>query len=204
MKKIKLIVSTILIVSVLFGLVGCKKKFDEVTSEEFVNALEEVVGLNEEDIKIHDFDDPIYRHTYYVHSVALPDILELCHSAPPNLFLEQYCFMEYEISVDARDYFENSFENAEEDYGPNASAYLEDDYGYIIYLTDGTEYYSNYGSYAEVTLAELESRFDEDVMLFGGIYYYESTVIVVERLSDNEEDIEETRDFLDALGLPHM
>ena len=204
MKKIKLIVSTILIVSVLFGLVGCKKKFDEVTSEEFLNALESVIGLSEEDIKIHDFDDPIYRHTYYVRSVALPDVLELCHGTPPNMYFEQYRLMEYENSVDARDNFENRFESAEEKYGPNASVYLEDDYGYIIYLTDGTEYYSNYGSYAEVALAELESRFDEDVMLFGGIYYYESTVIVVERLSDNEEDIEETRDFLDALGLPHM
>lgn len=204
MKKIKLIVSTILIVSVLFGLVGCKKKLDEVTSEEFVNALEEVVGLSEEDIRIHDFDEPTYRHTYYWRDVSLPDILELCHGNPPSIWLEGYSLREYENSVDARENFENSFENAEEDYGSNASVYLEDDYGYIIYLTDGTEYYSNYGSYTEVALAELESRFDEDVMLIGGIYYYESTVIEVERLSDNEEDIEETRDFLDELGLPHM
>ena len=204
MKKIKLIVSAILIVSVLFGIAGCKKKFDEVTSEEFLNALEEVVGLGEDDIKIRDFDDPTYRHTFYIRSVALPDILELCHGTPPSILLEWYSLREYENSVDARNYFVDRFESAEEEYGSNASVYLEDDYGYIIYLTDGTEYYSNYGSNAEVALAELESRFDEDVMLFGGIYYYESTVIVVERLSDNEEDIEETRDFLDALGLPHM
>ncbi len=204
MKKINLIVSTILIVSVLFGLVGCRKKYDEVTSEEFLNALEEVVGLSEDDIKIRDFDDPTYRHILYVRSVALPDILELCHGNPPSIGLEWYSLREYENSVDARNYFENLFESTEEEYDQDASVYLEGDYGYIIYSTDGTEYYSNYGPYAEVALAELESRFDEDVMLIGGIYYYESTVIEVERLSDNEEDIEEIRGFLDELGLPHM
>jgi len=204
MKKIKLIVSTILIISILFGIAGCKNETDEVTSEEFVDALEEVVGLSEEDITIRNFNDPTYRHTLYIREASLPDILELCHSSPPTIRLEKYSLREYENSVDAREYFENSFENAEEEYGSNASVYLEDDYGYIIYLTDGTEYYSNYGPYAEVALAELESRYDEEVMLIGGIYYYESTVIVIERLSDDEEDIEETRDFLDALGLPHM
>ncbi len=202
MKKINLIVSTILIVSVLFGLVGCKKKFDEVTSEEFVNALEEVFGLSEEDIVIFNKDK--YTRTNFYRSALLPDILELCHVNPPHITLECYSLKEYEDSVDAREYFETNLENAEEKYGPDASVYLEGDYGYIIYFTDGTEYYSNYGSYAEVALAELESRFDEDVMLIGGIYYYESTIIEVEHLSDNEEDIEEIRDFLDELGLPHM
>lgn len=202
MKKIRLIVS-IMLLTMILGITGCEKESDEATSEEFVNALEEVVGLSEEDITIRNFDDPTYRHTFYIREASLPDILELCHSSPPTIRLEKYSLREYENSVDAREYFENSFENAEE-YGSDASVYLEDDYGYIIYLTDGTEYYSNFGAYAEVALAELESRYDDDVMLIGGMYYYESTVIVIERLSDDEEDIEETRAFLDALGLPHM
>lgn len=202
MKKIRLIVSIVLLTMIL-GITGCEKESDVVTSDEFVNALEEVVGLSEEDITIRKFDDLTYRHTFYIRSVALPE-LGFCHVPPPDIILELYWLTEYETSVDARDYFEDILESERNKYGSDASVYIEDDYGYIIYFTDRTEYYSNYGCYTEEALAELESRFDDDVMLIGGIYYYESTVIEVECLSDNEEDIERTRNFLDELGLPHM
>ena len=123
--------------------------------------------------------------------------------SPPSPYItsEYYRYHVYQDEEHAQEYFEELSENRREMYGSNAEWCIEDDYCYVIYSMDGTERYADYGA----AINELESRYDTDeLVLYGGVYYYDTTIISVQRLSDNEEDIEETRDFLDALGLPHM
>ena len=203
MKKIKLIVSTILIVSVLFGLVGCKKKFDEVTSEEFVNALEEVVGLSEEDIRVVNYDSSISEYRIiYADLIDIQYEVEICHDQHPSIYAERYCFDEYHDADYAREIFEINYESRENSNNSNGESYLGENYGYILHEIDGANFYHGYSNEA---LEELNSRYNMDeLVLYGGMYYYDTTLISIECLSDNEEDIERTRDFLDALGLPHM
>lgn len=78
MKRIKLIVFTILILSILLGIVGCEKENDEISSDEFISSFENVVGLSEENFSVFEFDSGAYRviHSELVDTISIQYLKE--------------------------------------------------------------------------------------------------------------------------------
>lgn len=174
MKKVKTIIAMMLIMSIVFGILGCNtiEQVEELSAKDFKNALEDVFDANDDEIV--ETQGEGYDILYF------PD---------------RRCLITYDTFDNedvARSIFEmqyNQYENIEKDYeldGVNRS--FDENMGYIVVRTSDEVFMEEFGT--EV--------FDEIIFA----YYYSGSMYISIFCADN--DIDDALEFIECLGLPHV
>lgn len=174
MKKVKTIIAMMLIMSIVFGIIGCNtiEQVEELSAKDFKNALEDVFDANDDEIV--ETQGEGYDILYF------PD---------------RRCLITYDTFDNedvARSIFEmqyNQYENIEKDYeldGVNRS--FDENMGYIVVRTSDEDFMEEFGT--EV--------FDEIIFA----YYYSGSMYISIFCADN--DIDDALEFIECLGLPHV
>jgi len=175
MRRFKQILSLALVCAVMMSLAACKKNFNAVERKEFEDALENVLGLDDDEY--HDYGD------YYDGSKHDIDYWD------DDV---RYEFIEFKDEDDAVDFFEDYYYDdftdviEDEDFKGKQSSYLSDTMGYIIVNGEADSDFS---------------RWDDDV--YGGIYMKDGIVVIVMAYSDKNSDIKDVDEFLDYIGYPN-
>ncbi len=173
MKMMKKVISVALLGAMALSIAGCGKNYQVVSKKDFIDALEEVCDLDEDDW--YDYT------TYYSHSEHDID----CYDGDFH-----YEWIQFDSNAHAMDFFEDRFyENYEDmmddkDFDGRTSSRLTDEEGFI--LVNGESHSDDF--------------FDDDI--YGGIFCKEDVVVIVIVRSDRDRDIETINDFLSAIGYP--
>lgn len=189
MRKLIRPAAVLLSVCMLFSLSGCfRKRIEEVDADDFVDACEDILELEEFDQERFRKDYENYRYYYICHNypgyyeveveynkVNVPEDAD----GSERLYV-RYCLMD--DGDDAEAQFEKAYDRVSD--APDnmfvilMDRYVEGEYGYIIYAKENSN--GEYTSYA----------------------YYYAEDMYIQMMGYSEEGYDRTEAFLEELGLP--
>lgn len=174
MKNVKKIIAIMLVMSTMFGFVGCGiERFEEVSERDFKNALEDVFGADNDEIveSAGENGDAIFY---------IPD--EGC----------LIMYGEFDDEDDAYDYFEevyDDYEDVEEDYDVDViKKGFDENYGYLVFRTSDEDLMEDFVTY------------DYDELIHAS--YYTGCMYISIMCTDN--NIDEALELIEVLDLPSI
>lgn len=172
MKKVKTLVSTLLIGSMLFSLAGCAK-VKAYDKKEIKNILKDEVGIKKDDIDEYEYDDVTY-----------------VSAENGNAYISVRI---YDDEDDAADDFEDLYDDFSDDFDDDLfdgshKMKLSGSNGYVVMDGEGTD------NDAE--------QFSEDQYIYGGVYFCDNMIVTVVTYKDKDSAREDVDEVLSALGYP--
>lgn len=192
MKNIKSAILIILVIFTATCFVGCYR-FKKIEVEDFIDTVQEIYG---EELEL--------KHCIGGYSEAT----NTTHGAD-GTSSSSLIYRIYDDEEDARLRFEeycDEFQESQEENKDAVRIEISHNSGYIIFDdVSQVSSFSIYNSPAYVDeMHEVTDIYYNDARRFGCIYYYDSTIIVINSVEPFDTDIDSTIELLDALSLPHM
>jgi len=182
MKKMRAVIASVLAVATLLSFTGCSN-FKVIDDEDvFFDALDEAVGIDEDETQ------------HYKNTKVNGDKAEYVINAKDGD--NSYIYVRFDDDEDAMDYFDDMYEDfdeifAEKQFKGSHAMSQSKTRGYITF--DGEiEYGSKIG----------KKYISSDTEIFGGIYVNKNVYIEVYSLNGSKRDKEKITSFLKALGFP--
>lgn len=210
MIKVKVLITMMLVLSVL-GIVGCNalEPFELLSNSEFENAIEVALNKEIDEYKVRTLKSDTYMcdMLWYYDNFEISHNCEL-YSTTSSLYLykyEDYRYYEHDTMENAREMFDDDYEQLTNIYGTPTIEYQGDDFGYFFFVTSATDYCEERFNNCSECLEVFESMFDIDnTSVYEGYYYSGSMVFYFYHFTDSDSELEEVNTFLDELGLPYM
>ncbi len=195
MKKVKTIIAIMLIMSIFFGIVGCNnsQKIEETTDDEFINEIEEI---SEDEFRnaVEDFFEVNEEEFYETDENGCHRIIYSYGASCEVLFdkhVNRSDMLDFRMDLQSTyNLIENGNYVIDEVVVEDIIYNIGDRSGYLVYTTSD-EYLIDY---------HILNPEGIDRALIA-IYFIESTFVMVIGTND---DIDETLEFIDSLGLPNL
>lgn len=179
--KLLKVILIILTVSVLFGCEKSEGSVVKVSPKKFIDTVYDIYG---EELNLTEYDEE-YRE--------IANVSNGTRGTTESALIYRI----YDDNDDARIAFESYYDEFLEVQAENDEEIImekQDDYGYIIY-----------DDVCEESVVLVTCDGDTPSRRYGCIYYYDSTLIVINNLDMLfDEDIDQTVELLDELSLPHI
>lgn len=199
MKQVKTIIAIMLIMVMLFGLVACNEfqRIEKISDTDFMNAIEEVLGADIDDVYAHNDNDGrrsiyyrygescsvyfhFYNHDFDGERVKEDHLSEIFHYYK---LIENNNNSIDEFEVEGVNYrFEDVYE-------------INEDMGYLIFITSDEEF-------IDYLFTGYLFRDPEEIDRYLYANYCAGPITISIRATN--EDIDEALEFIEFLGLPHV
>lgn len=203
MKKLKSVISVLLVSTMAFSLVGCGgKSFDPIEDSTFEDALDEVFSVESGDSGWRETKNATSTNDFGYYSKVLDgtDIFRDVSKVAKEIEYvgesdQYYYFIEFKDEEEGLDWFEDNFYSDFEDGVEDGD--IEGDYSYKITDTMGYVIISG-----ESDSDFLRRNFDLDGNIYGGFYYTEGIFVAAFTTKTKQSKIDDINAFLDAIGYP--
>lgn len=176
MNNVKKIIAIMLVISTMFGFIGCGfERVEEVSKRDFKNALENVFGVDDDEI---------------IESTNENGDFVLLYTERESLIV----YVKYDDEDDAYDAFEEFYdeiEDIEEDYDiDNSKKRFDENSGYAFIRISDEDFAEDYH----------EGEFAPDDLIYAG--YYTGSMFFSILCTDN--NIDEALELIEVLGMPSI
>lgn len=206
MKKVKMVIAIMLVMSIMLGLIACDKTnlVKKISHSKFESVIEKTLGKDIKDYRLYT----VSNTTYDCYMLSYTDNFEITHNCElSNSYLyphERYLYYEHGSLEITREAFRNHVEVLEDLYGSPTIEHQEDDYGYAFYVIDAPEYCEDIFNECSECQELFNTVFDlENTSVYRGYYYSGTMEFYLYHFADSNSALEEIGRFLDELGLPH-
>lgn len=202
MKKLKSMISVLLIAAMTLSLAGCGKKFDPIEDSVFEDALDEVFSVEEGDNGWRTVSNATGTGDYGYWSAFMDgtSIFRTADKIKLNIEYigesdQYYCFIEFKDAEEGMEWFEDyiysDFEDAikDDDFEGSSSYKLTETMGYVLVNGENDSDFLEYCT-------------DGEGDIYGGFFYNDGIFVAAFTTKLKDSRIEDVDAFLSAIGYP--